>query len=83
MHRRDMGMMRVQLTVRVEPHTAEYVAAAATQAGISLSEAGRALFELAEAEGWQITPAALQTSRPGHLTPPGTGPGPTTNHPES
>lgn len=75
-------MMRVQLTVRVEPHTAEYIVAAAARAGISLSEAGRALLELAEAENWQITPAALQTSRPVNLAPPGDGPGPTTNRPE-
>jgi hypothetical protein len=62
--------MRVQLTVRVEPHTADYVARlageATRQSGIrvSVSEIGAALLERAEAEGWQVAPGKLQTIRP-------------------
>ena len=71
--------MRVQLTVRVEPHTSDYVNAEADRATrisgvrISASQAAAALLERAEAEGWQITPAALHTSRPGlaQSPPPG------------
>jgi hypothetical protein len=62
--------MRVQLTVRVEPHTADYVAALATKATresgirVSANEVAAALLERAEAENWQVIPARLRTVRP-------------------
>jgi hypothetical protein len=62
--------MRVQITTRIEPHTADYLerlrAQATRESGIrvSVSQVSAALLERAEAEGWQITPASLQTFRP-------------------
>jgi hypothetical protein len=62
--------MRVQITVRVEPHTHDYLTELADTAThesgirISVSQVSAALLERAEAEGWQVTPARLGTSRP-------------------
>jgi hypothetical protein len=62
--------MHVQITVRIEPHTADYLTeladTATIEAGtrISVSQVSKALLERAETEGWKITPARLGTSRP-------------------
>jgi hypothetical protein len=62
--------MRVQLTVRVEPHTADYITALATRArqqtGIRLSQGqiAAALLERAEAEGWSINPGTRPAATP-------------------
>jgi hypothetical protein len=64
--------MRVQLTVRVEPHTADYITTLAsavtfdTGIRISAGHIAALLLERAEAEGWTINPG----SRPA-ATPPG------------
>jgi hypothetical protein len=62
--------MRVQLTVRVEPHTADYIATQAGQArqrtGIRLTanQVAAAFLERAEAEGWSINPGSRATAAP-------------------
>jgi hypothetical protein len=62
--------MRVQLTVRVEPHTADYITRLATlarqQTGIRLSQGQIAatLLERAEVEGWTINPGSRPAATP-------------------
>lgn len=61
--------MRVQLTVRVEPHTADYIAELARNAArpgtrVSLGLVAAILLERAEAEGWQVETIQIPTYRP-------------------
>ena len=62
--------MRVQLTVRVEPHTADYITAQAAESrrrtGIRMTrnEVAAALLERAEAEGWSVNPGTRPAAAP-------------------
>jgi hypothetical protein len=73
--------MRVQLTVRVEPHTADYIATLAGKATratgirVTANTVAAALLERAEAEGWTI-----DAHRPAAAPP---APGPVSSFPST
>lgn len=62
--------MRVQVTVRVEPHTADWMMSLAAQSRaqtgvrLSVNQVAAALLERAEIEGWSITPATRAAAAP-------------------
>jgi hypothetical protein len=66
--------MRVQLTVRVEPHTADYIATLAartrnhTGTHLTINAVAAAILERAEAEGWSIDPGGRPAAAPPAVT---------------